>query len=116
MRASSRLSPSQRAAWSLFIWRRRAWPSASLWRVMKVALGGGKSDGMGLGEEALITVPWWTTGRKPEEKLPRLLYGRPRGSGSTTNVGKSSVMLPRPYDSHAPRQGKPGRTKPVFIM
>jgi len=34
----------------------------------------------------------------------------------TTNVGRLSLSRPRPYDSHAPMHGKPGRMNPVFIM
>src|SRR5207244_9523103 len=38
-----------------------------------------------------------------------------RGSGSTTNAGSSWLSEPSPYDSHAPRHGKPFIVKPLFI-
>ena len=63
-----------------------------------------------------MIVPWCDTGRKPAVKLPLALYGRPCGSGSTTNVGRLSPSVPSPYDIQAPRHGKPGSRKPVFIM
>src|SRR4029077_2082886 len=41
--------------------------------------------------------------------------GSPRGSGNTTNAGRSWLSEPRPYDSQAPRHGKPFIVKPLFI-
>ncbi len=34
---------------------------------------------------------------------------------STTKPGRSSVIEPRPYSSHEPMLGRPGRIEPVFI-
>ncbi len=37
-------------------------------------------------------------------------------SGSTTNTGRLSFMLPSAYDTHAPALGNPGSTNPVACM
>src|SRR5712672_3652257 len=42
--------------------------------------------------------------------------GSPRGSGSTTSVGKSWLRLPSPELIHEPILGNPGSTNPVACM
>src|SRR5436309_1797591 len=81
---------------------------------MNFASFGGNKSAIGSGAFGLMTVPECTTGRKPDEKLLEELYGSPRGSGSTTNVGRFWLRLPRPYEIHAPIVGYPGLMKPVF--
>src|SRR3954451_23772308 len=41
--------------------------------------------------------------------------GPPRWSHITTNPGRLSHSLPRPYVTHDPMLGRPGKRKPVFI-
>ena len=69
-------------------------PSFWLASVMNLAEVGGCRLAIGAGELGLMIVPWWAIGKKPDEKLPALLYGSPRTSGRTTNVGKLSARLP----------------------
>ena len=44
-------------------------------------------------------------------KFPFALYGKPFGSGKTTNVGKLSPSDAQPYESQAPSEGNPGHQK-----
>src|SRR5437867_6449748 len=71
---------------------------------------------MGIGLPARIIVPWCVAGKNPADQLPPAFGGKPRTSGSTTNVGRLSAVLPSPYEIHAPMLGKPGNTKPLFCM
>src|SRR5688572_19704467 len=113
MRASSRVSPGFSCACARFILFKSASPSVSLCFVMNFAESDGNRSLTGFGDDGWRIVPWCVTGRKPEPKLPLPLYGNPRESGRTTNVGRLSLRLPRPYEIHAPMQGKPGVRKPV---
>src|SRR5436309_15591992 len=65
--------------------------------------------------EVRKATPWWDAGRKPAVQWIEPPAGRPRGSGSTTKAGRSWLSEPSPYDSQAPRLGKPFIVKPVFI-
>ena len=76
---------------------------------MCLADAGGCRSAIGIAAFGLMTVPWCAAGRKPGEKLPVALYGRPRGSGSTTNVGRLSVRLPRAVGDPRPQAGKAGQ-------
>ena len=61
-------------------------------------------------------------GKSPAEmrrpSSPRGPWGArgPSGSLITTNPGRFSASLPRPYVTHEPTHGKPMRGIPVFIM
>src|SRR5215212_12233198 len=108
MRASSRESPGCAARCVRFSRFNNASPSDSPVLVTNFAVSVGNKSAMGDFAVALIMVPEWVTGKKPDEKLFLPLKGSPCGSGSTTNVGRLLLRLPRPYEIHEPRQGNPG--------
>ena len=56
-----------------------------------------------------MIVPWCVIGRKPAEKLPGWLYGKPRGSGSTTNVGRLSRQAAEAVGDPGAHAGKAGQ-------
>ncbi len=116
MRASRRESFGRVSACVRFTFPNNSSASRSASGVTNFSFGEGARSGIGGLPPALRMVPACATGRKPAPKLPFALYGSPRASGSTTNVGRLSVSRPRPYESHAPMHGKPGRMNPVFIM
>src|SRR5262245_7862411 len=52
----------------------------------------------------------------PLDQFLAPLIGPPEWSSLTTNPGKFSFSLPRPYVTHDPRAGCPDRIRPEFIM
>src|SRR5580700_2624311 len=83
-------------------------------RSRAVAPSGGKRSLTGILPPP-ITTPWCAAGRKPLVQFMEPPAGSPRESGSTTKVGRFSLRLPNPYESHEPRHGKPFMVKQVFI-
>src|SRR5882724_5773881 len=83
---------------------------------MNFAESGGNRSAIGLRELGRISVPWCDAGRNPALQFPGPLGAKPRMSGSTTNEGRLSLRVPRPYETHAPMCAKPRSTKPVFCM
>src|SRR5438034_10878045 len=77
----------------------------SLWRLGSMPGGGARSR---IGLEPLRNgTPWYVLGRNPELYNAAPPRG-PRGPDcSTTNPGKLSDSLPRPYVAHAPMLGRP---------
>src|SRR5262249_32837826 len=68
---------------------------------------------MGLGPLRNGT-PWYTLGRNPDAYRAAPPRG-PRGPDcNTTNPGRLSLSLPRPYVSHAPMLGRPNCGEPVL--
>jgi hypothetical protein len=69
--------------------------SASLSRFTYDPAGGNRSA-IGFAALGRIIVPWCSAGRKPAPQFFGPLGAKPRGSGSTTNVGRLSLKLPSP--------------------
>ena len=57
-------------------------------------------------------VPWYTAGRNPLDQLFVPSTGNPPGSESTTYAGSSFRSVPRPYSTHDPHAGRPGKVLP----
>src|SRR5204863_8888564 len=83
---------------------------------MNFAFSGGKRSEIGFVFPTRIIVPWYCPGKNPALQFAGPFGANPRTSGSTTNVGRFSFMLPRPYEIHAPICGKPGNRNPEFCM
>src|SRR5579859_6204351 len=94
IRDSRRESPGRVSECRRFM--RLSKPSPSVSACAERNLGGdaGKRSGIGSVAPALMTVPLCDIGRNPDVKLPLALYGSPRGSGITTNVGRLSESEP----------------------
>ena len=116
MRASSRESPGRSASWARLSRFEQRQAVASGPRASSSASSGGNRSKIGFLAPGRTIVPWWAAGRKPAAQFAGPLGANPRESGSTTNVGRFSLRLPRPYETQAPMLGKPGSTKPVFCM
>ena len=69
-------------------------PSRSPSFVTNFADSGGNRSLIGFGRPTRIIVPWWTAGRNALPQLAGPLGAKPRTSGRTTNVGRSSARLP----------------------
>ena len=95
MRASSRESPGRSASWARLSRFKSASPS--LWASgVRLASSGGNRSKIGLLAPGRTIVPWCAAGKKPALQFAGPLGANPRESGSTTNVGRFWLRLPRP--------------------
>ncbi len=71
---------------------------------------------MGDSCDGRIIVPLCEAGKNPAPQFLGPFGANPRESGNTTNVGKFSFWDPKPYETHEPAAGNPGRINPVACM